>query len=392
MTDKYYVIVEKFFNSLVEEYDNLTKKIVDSEQLTQNVQLAPCGTRSDQFSQFNQFNQLHEKIKNESKNIVYDFTTASIKNNNSRNRYGDVLAYEKTRFFSKNLDYINANWVDHKYILTQGPIEKHINDFWTMVLDSDANIVICLANEIENSQYKFDPYFSDDKEKIYDRIKINVESMTKYEEEHIIVRTIRISKIKYTYDRIENKSSDSTENKSSDSTENDTFYDKDSSSEHEISFQKIRKVRKVQIIETVENVKYIKHIHYTGWPDYGTPSNVSNFLQILSLTEELSEKSSNAQPIIVHCSAGIGRTGTFTVVKEVLDIVKSVLDGTKSDFDQDFNIPQQILSLRKYRQGLVQSEEQLQFCYLAIIKGIETLLSKKNSSSPFFKSLTNIIN
>ncbi len=268
-----------------------------------------------------QLYELYEHIEQKSKDFKYDYKVALDYINIFKNRYHNVLPDEKTRFTSKNLSYINANVINNKYILTQGPISGHIKDFWTMIFDSNADTIVCLANQFEKGQLKFNTYFNDADVETYGRFNVKVESVTNYNMYNLIVRKLRLSC--------------------------DGFDE--------------------------PKIKIINHIQYTGWPDHGVPTNISDFLKILTTIKELT----NQSPIVIHCSAGIGRTGTLTVVKEILDTIKSILDDQKPRTGYMINIPETVLYLRQFREGLVQSEEQLEFCYLAIIEGIKMLLSER---------------
>ena len=314
-----HIIVNQLLETLIAEYNYLTK---DNPSKLRNL-----------------FNQLEQ----ESKKIEYDYKVALENSNMIRNRYSDILPHEKTRFSSNNLPYINANIINNKYILTQGPMAGFIDEFWTMIFDSGTNIIVCLSNQIENLWTKFDPYFNDDHEEMYRQFNIKVEKLIKLEKHNLIIRKLIVTKYKVNAKPI--NLSDSVDGQ----------------------------FNKLDIDFTKSKTRIINHVQYIGWPDHGLPTNKSDFLKILGVVDKLSKPH---LPITIHCSAGVGRSGTLVVVKEVLDKVKLFLDGKISSIDK-INIYGQILFLRHNRQGLVQGIEQFEFCYLAIIAGIKSMLSGK---------------
>ena len=257
----------------------------------------------------NEINALYDQIDRSSRKILYRYDSANTIFNVPRNRYYNILPHEDTRFQSPNLPYINANVVEGCYILAQGPISHFIDDFLTMVWDSNADTIVCLAKEIELNKAKFDPYYDDLVEKNFGHYIVRVESMNR-DHKNIIIR-------------------------------------------------------KLAIVKNDVERKTFTQIQYIGWPDHGLPSQVSEFLKILQLVGK-------TRPIVVHCSAGVGRTGTFCVVHKILSAAMAYLDG-RSNQDFKIDVPQTILDLRKYRYGLVQCREQFQFCYIAIIEGLKSL-------------------
>lgn len=115
------------------------------------------------------------------------------------------------------------------------------------------------------------------------------------------------------------------------------------------------------------NVRYVYHYHFTAWPDHGVPADpgcVLNFLHDVNCKQDLLESTG---PIIVHCSAGIGRTGTFIVIDLLLDQIKR--EGLNCEID----IQRTTLMVRAKRSGMVQTEAQYKFVYLAVQHYIETL-------------------
>ncbi|XP_075540204.1 tyrosine-protein phosphatase non-receptor type 11-like isoform X3 [Dermacentor variabilis] len=109
------------------------------------------------------------------------------------------------------------------------------------------------------------------------------------------------------------------------------------------------------------------HYHFTAWPDHGVPSDPGCVLNFLHDVNQRQESIPDAGPIVVHCSAGIGRTGTFIVIDMIVDLIK------KQGLSCEIDIQRTIQMVRMQRSGMVQTEAQYKFVYLAVEHYIETL-------------------
>lgn len=115
----------------------------------------------------------------------------------------------------------------------------------------------------------------------------------------------------------------------------------------------------------VEEVRTVRHFHYVTWPDFGVPEKVDDFLQFVEVVREYESSLETPGPVVCHCSAGIGRTGTFTVVDV---IVTAILQKTTKALPL---IDELILFLRQHRMQLVQTPAQLRFCWNAVVEFIK---------------------
>ncbi|KAM4907886.1 tyrosine-protein phosphatase non-receptor type 2 isoform 4-T4 [Sylvia borin] len=124
-----------------------------------------------------------------------------------------------------------------------------------------------------------------------------------------------------------------------------------------------------RIVEKESNgeSRMISHFHYTTWPDFGVPESPASFLNFLFKVRESGSLSPEHGPAVVHCSAGIGRSGTFSLVDTCL-----VLMEKKDPFSVD--IKKVLLDMRKYRMGLIQTPDQLRFSYMAVIEGAKFIM------------------
>ncbi|KAG8430069.1 hypothetical protein GDO86_018529 [Hymenochirus boettgeri] len=136
------------------------------------------------------------------------------------------------------------------------------------------------------------------------------------------------------------------------------------SSERECRDYLFRNLR-LSLMENVEETREIYHYQYTMWPDHGVPSDPGGVLNFLQEVNGVQEKIPNAGPIIVHCSAGIGRTGTIIVIDMLVDVIQT------KGVDSDIDVQKTIQMVRDQRSGMVQTEAQYKFIYLAIAHFID---------------------
>jgi protein tyrosine phosphatase len=122
-----------------------------------------------------------------------------------------------------------------------------------------------------------------------------------------------------------------------------------------------------------EETRMVLHFHYLQWPDFGVPQTPNVFLEYLLAVRGSGVLDSGVGPTLVHCSAGIGRSGTFCVV----DVCLAKLEETRNL--NSLNVQELLLDMRKQRLGLIQTPDQLRFSYIAILQGAYNNLGLKNS-------------
>jgi len=281
--------------------------------------------------EFNDIERTTEKL-----NGKQIFESALSAANKTKNRYSNVLPPEKTRVKITPLDdiegsdYINASFITvhatqeekYSYIATQGPLPNTINDFWKMIWEQGTEIIVMLTKEIENTKVGFakvkcDRYWPDTTDR-YGTIEVTVAEVE--ERNELIIRKFIIK----------------------------------------------------NCLNNSDETRDILQLQYTAWPDHGLPPSTTEFLHLIALVNEANSHS----PISVHCSAGIGRSGTFCAIHSTLETFKHSLKSSErvGGLDQEFSPPtdliKSILELRDQRPGMVQTKEQYMFCYLAIQEGI----------------------
>ncbi|XP_056606519.1 receptor-type tyrosine-protein phosphatase T isoform X4 [Triplophysa dalaica] len=237
--------------------------------------------------------------------------TAKKDENRNKNRYGNIIAYEHTRVRLQPLegdphsDYINANYIDgyHRqrhYIATQGPMQETVRDFWRMIWQENSASIVMVTNLVEVGRVKCVRYWPDEME-VYGDIKVTLietEPLAEY-----VIRTFTVQK----------------------------------KGHHEI--------------------REIRQFHFTSWPDHGVPCYATGLLGFIRQVKFLNPP--DAGPIVVHCSAGAGRTGCFIAVDIMLDMAES--EGVVDIFNC-------IRELRSQRVNMVQTEEQYVFVHDAILE------------------------
>ncbi|XP_020854359.1 receptor-type tyrosine-protein phosphatase T isoform X9 [Phascolarctos cinereus] len=237
--------------------------------------------------------------------------TAKEDENRNKNRYGNIISYDHSRVRLLMLDgdphsdYINANYIDgyHRprhYIATQGPMQETVKDFWRMIWQENSASVVMVTNLVEVGRVKCVRYWPDDTE-VYGDIKVTLietEPLAEY-----VIRTFTVQKKGY----------------------------------HEI--------------------REIRLFHFTSWPDHGVPCYATGLLGFVRQVKFLNPP--EAGPIVVHCSAGAGRTGCFIAIDIMLDMAEN--EGVVDIFNC-------VRELRSQRVNLVQTEEQYVFVHDAILE------------------------
>lgn len=281
--------------------------------------------------------RIQDKIKQEysklSKNSKLNITKKDFKTsllNKNKNRYDDVLANEDTRVRLNDLknDYINANHIKYNntnyninIISTQAPLPHTIRDFWKMVWDQKTSVIVMLTDFIENNTIKSDKYW-ENQEIVY------------LPEETINNTYIKLLISCDTYEK-NNQSSDSYQSSSEElsNSNQDNYF-----------------INEITITDGNET-RIIHHIQYIKWGDNKIPTSCEDIKSIIRLLDI-------DDNIIVHCSASIGRTGTF-IACYILYVLRTNINNIK-----DEGIIYDIVSqLRTCREGMVQTRNQYKFLY-----------------------------
>ncbi|XP_050438870.1 tyrosine-protein phosphatase non-receptor type 4 [Adelges cooleyi] len=246
--------------------------VMSSDPLLQSILLLGDGLASG--SLLTQFEQLYRHKPG----ALMDCARAAP--NIHKNRYRDIAPYDCTRYVLKDQenDYINANYINmeipgsgiiNRYIATQGPLQTTIGDFWQMVLESRSNLIVMVTALVEKGRQKCAKYWP----------PINETLEVKHD---LTVKTV----------------SEETE------TSNIIVY------------------RQLELTDLMTNeTRPVTQIQYGLWPDHGVPDDSDRLLSLVDAVRK--ERAGVVEPVVVHCSAGIGRTGVIILLETALCLLEA---------------------------------------------------------------------
>ncbi|XP_036399313.1 receptor-type tyrosine-protein phosphatase eta [Megalops cyprinoides] len=235
--------------------------------------------------------------------------------NKAKNRYNNVLPYDYSRVKlsvhgSPYDDYINASYMPgynskKEFIAAQGPLPCTVNEFWRMIWEKNVHTLVMLTRCNEQGRVKCEEYWPSGT-KHFNNITVTMTSEIPLED-----WTIRDFSVKN--------------------------------------------------VKTAET-RSLRHFHFTAWPDHGVPETTELLINFRHLVREHMDQYSRNSPAVVHCSAGVGRTGTFIAIDRLIFQIER--DGVVDVYGV-------IHDLRMHRPLMVQTEDQYVFlnqCAMDIIR------------------------
>ncbi|CAF1146528.1 unnamed protein product [Rotaria sordida] len=246
----------------------------------------------------------------------FSWENSKLEYNKAKNRYANVIAYDHSRVILHTIDglsgsdYINANYLDgyrkqNAYIATQGPLPNTFADFWRMIWETNSACIVMMTKLEERNRLKCDQYWPTRGTEIYGSIHVTLTDFI--ELASYSIRTFTIAWTGHPEKR------------------------------------------------------EIRHCQFTAWPDHGILEHATSFLMFVRRVKVLNPP--DAGPIVVHCSAGVGRTGCFVVIDALLERLKH---------EKTIDIYGHVTLLRAQRNYIVQTEEQYIFIYEAINEAIQS--------------------
>ncbi|XP_071116952.1 uncharacterized protein [Haliotis cracherodii] len=240
---------------------------------------------------------------------------ASLDENEGKNRYKDILPFDATRVpleieNEDDSDYINASYIDGymdqtHYVATQGPLEHTKNDFWRMIWQLNTAKIVMVTNLMESGKFKCYGYwpFCSSESTMYGSISVQCAKEEVYE----------------TYT-----------------------------------------LRSMAIWKEGTETRVIKQFHFTQWPDHGVPRDTTALLHFHKVVKDTALPLSG--PLVVHCSAGVGRTGTFLALDYLLDQARS--EGRVCVYNC-------VQHFRRKRMKMVQTKEQYIFIHSILLDALQ---------------------
>uniref|UniRef100_A0ABM5G7I1 Receptor-type tyrosine-protein phosphatase F n=1 Tax=Pogona vitticeps TaxID=103695 RepID=A0ABM5G7I1_9SAUR len=242
----------------------------------------------------------------------FTWENSNLEVNKPKNRYANVIAYDHSRVILSSIDgvpgsdYINANYIDgyrkqNAYIATQGPLPETLSDFWRMVWEQRTATVVMMTRLEEKSRVKCDQYWPSRGTETYGLIQVTL--LDTVELATYTVRTFALYK---------NGSSEKRE---------------------------------------------LRQFQFMAWPDHGVPEYPTPILAFLRRVKACNPP--DAGPVVVHCSAGVGRTGCFIVIDAMLERMKH---------EKTVDIYGHVTCMRSQRNYMVQTEDQYIFIHEALLE------------------------
>ncbi|XP_061239125.1 tyrosine-protein phosphatase non-receptor type 11-like isoform X4 [Bos javanicus] len=259
--------------------------------------------------------------------------------NKPKNRYKNILPFDTTRVILHDVDdrvpgadYINANYIRQAadptffqsdpeekpghglgkvYIATQGCLPTTVAAFWAMVHQENTHVIVMTTREVERGRNKCFRYWPE------------LHGSQEYGHLHVC-----------------------------------------NMAEHWAQGYCVRELQ-VWRPDQEESPHTVKHYQYFSWPDHGVPAEPTGVLSFLEEVNRTHSSMPGAGPMVVHCSAGIGRTGTIIVIDILVDVIR------RQGLDCDIDVPKTIQLVRRQRSGMVQTEAQYKFVYLALQRYIQ---------------------
>nr|XP_016853293.1 PREDICTED: receptor-type tyrosine-protein phosphatase delta [Anolis carolinensis] len=231
-----------------------------------------------------------------------------------KNRYKSILPYDGSRVVLQTndgkADYINASYIDgyrapKRFIAAQGPLPGTVQDFWRMVWQERTPVIVMLTGLVEQNKRKCEQYWPPDVQAEYGDITVTLSDT--WAAPGIVSRTFSLKKA------------------------------------------------------GAVTPRKVEHFQCLQWPDHGLPRDPAGLLWLLEEVDRQVSEAPSAGPIVVHCSAGVGRTGTFIALDSLLKMGRS---------EGHVDIFRCVQKMREQRASMVQTKGQYAFLYEALLEGL----------------------
>uniref|UniRef100_A0A8R1HPE5 protein-tyrosine-phosphatase n=1 Tax=Caenorhabditis japonica TaxID=281687 RepID=A0A8R1HPE5_CAEJA len=271
-------------------------------------------SQQDYLTRFYKIRVEQEKIRAEPE---YRSDCAVAPQHYARNRYRDILPYDHNRVeIQKDEEnpegYMNASFITlpggkSQFIAAQAPLPTTLDEWWKMIDEHGVSLILILCKLVELNKIKCERYWPETvgECEIFGDYEITLEEERTFDDDEYLLRVLKMEN------------------------------------------------------QTNGETRVIHQLHYREWPDHGCPSGEKQLLNMIDLMESIHEESTSQAPILVHCSAGVGRTGTIIAINYIREQMKAE---TLSVIDV-FGL---VMTLRKQRASMVQTQDQYQFVHRCI--------------------------
>ncbi|KAI8508966.1 hypothetical protein Bbelb_128140 [Branchiostoma belcheri] len=251
----------------------------------------------------------------------HPYAVSKLQANVAKNRYKNIVSYDHSRVVLEdqpgraNSDYINASYIDgydkvKAFIACQGPKPDTSRDMWRMVWQERSACVVMVTNLVENGRTKCERYWPEESNEYENNVQTYGD---------ITVTAEKVSTM----------------------------------ADYALRLLHIQKAG-------VEEVREVQHFQYTSWPDYGVPKHPTSTINFVKRVK--ASIPHGAGPPIVHCSAGVGRSGTFITIAAMLDMIET---------EGAINVHDFVDAMRENRMTMVQTPDQYAFIYTALLEATQ---------------------
>lgn len=282
--------------------------------------LASLQSRDTQSRLSKTFRQVNQEDTDQMADMLLDsrnnseISCSQSKKNYDLNRYSNVVPFDKNRVKLSGSGYINASHIElpssisaNRYIATQGPLPHSVGHFWQMAWEQNASTVVMLTNPTERSRTKCAVYWPNTPSNDIKIGRAEKGISVKLQDEQPLEGCLSVT------------------------------------------------LRRLEL-SCQNQTRIVNQLHYTEWPDHSVPDSPEPLIRLI---DELDKYRADG-PVIVHCSAGVGRTGTFII----LDAARKYF-AKNHNYNGDF-VEDSFRCLRKQRTLMVQTPDQYYMLYTAI--------------------------
>ncbi|KAM4563794.1 tyrosine-protein phosphatase non-receptor type 18 isoform 2-T2 [Odontesthes bonariensis] len=271
-----------------------------------------------------EFNMVRSQAVTLKRELGVRTEAGALKQNIKKNRYKDILPYDRSRVVlslptsDSDSDYINASFIrgaagDRQHIACQGPLSCTLTDFWRMIWQFDVKVIVMACREIEMGKRKCERYWAAAHQSASFG-PFTVSSGETQPNEDMVIRTMSVT------------------------------------------FQ--------------QDTRSLTQYQFLSWPDHDVPYETSGVLDLLDRAR--TSQGADTSPLLVHCSAGCGRTGVICALNYIHDLLVT------KQIKKDFSILEIVLELRRQRPSAVQTKDQYQFIFTAAVSMLERFLQASN--------------